>query len=67
MLGYGETLPEYTITEGSMYTLLLTVTSASGQKMYYKSLLNLTEFTKTPPVESLSLSNSNVRVTYEPQ
>ena len=59
----GETV---TIDEGSLCTVLLTVTSPSGTEMQYMSLLNLTEFTYTPPVETLSLSTSKIKVTYEP-
>ena len=54
------------LTEGSLCTVLLTITTASGKQMQYTSLLNLTEFTYTPAVEAVALSSSKIKVTYEP-
>ena len=64
------TLPEQnatvTIEEGSLCTVLLTVTSASGTEIQYMSLLNLTEFRYTPKASAISLSSSKIKVSYEP-
>lgn len=56
----------YQLTEGSLCTVLLTVTSASGTQMQYMSLLNLTEFRYTPAATAVSLSSSKIKVSYEP-
>ena len=61
-----ENLPGYTIEEGSLCTVLLTVTSASGTEIQYMSLLNLTEFRYTPKASAISLSSSKIKVSYEP-
>ena len=56
----------YKLTEGSLCTVLLTVTSASGTQIKYMSLLNLTEFRYTPAATAVSLSSSKIKVSYEP-
>lgn len=59
-------LTQLTVAEGSLCTVLLTVTSASGTQMQYMSLLNLTEFRYTPKATAVSLSSSKIKVSYEP-
>ena len=59
-------LTELTVAEGSLFTVLLTVTAASGTEMQYMSLLNLTEFRYTPAATAVSLSSSKIKVSYEP-
>ena len=54
------------LVEGSLCTVLLTVTSASGTQIKYMSLLNLTEFRYTPAATAVSLSSSKIKVSYEP-
>ena len=56
----------YELIEGSLCTVLLTVTSASGTEIQYMSLLNLTEFRYTPAATAVSLSSSKIKVSYEP-
>ena len=63
---WANTYSIFKLTEGSLCTVLLTVTSASGTQMQYMSLLNLTEFRYTPAATAVSLSSSKIKVSYEP-
>lgn len=55
------------ISEGSLYTLVLTVKTASGRTLQYLSLINLTAFTYTVPVQSVEISKDLIQVPYYEQ